>query len=116
MTIKDIAKKLAKLLKGRTTYFDFKSYDIQDDVPHIFVNGVRYDITYVKMEKNGSYMECCGDYEGTGVDYSLGVSIRTSTETELEKMGIPALLHDIYYETYESVELGDFEDDFLAES
>ena len=54
MTIKDIAKKLAKLLKGRTTYFDFKSYDIQDDVPHIFVNGVRYDITYVKMEKNGS--------------------------------------------------------------
>ena len=53
MTIKDITKKLAKLLKGRTIYFDFKSYDIQDDVPHIFVNGVRYDINYVKMEKNG---------------------------------------------------------------
>lgn len=116
MTIKTIAKKLAKLLNGRTTYFDFKSYDIQDDVPHIFVNGVRYNITYVKMENNGSYMECCGNYKGTGIYYAFGISIRTLTDTELEEMGIPALLHDIYYETDESAELGDFEDDFLAES
>jgi hypothetical protein len=117
MTTKQIAIKLAKeILKGRIIYFDYKSYDNQEDYPHIIVNGERYDIDSVKLSKHGEYMECNGDYKGTGVDYTFGISFIELTEDELEEIGIPALLHDIYYETDESVELGDFEDDFLAES
>ena len=115
MTTKQIAIKLAKeVIKGGTIYFDFKSYDNQDDVPHIFINGERFDVEYVKLSKYGDYMECSGDYKGTGVDYTFGISFIETTEEKLEKMNVPALLHDMYYETDESFELGDFECDFLG--
>lgn len=115
MTFKSIAKKLAILLKGRTIHFDHKSYDDGNDIPHIFVNGERYDIDSVKISKNGEYIECYGDYKGTGVDYTFGISVATLTETEMVGMDIYNFFQDIYYETEESGEIGDFEDDFLAD-
>lgn len=116
MTIRDIAKKLAKLLKGRTIYFDFKSYDNEEDIPHIFDGRTRCDVEVVRFNDNGDFFEIITKSVSMGIElYDI-----TFEEEEFEEganeIGLYELLRDIYYETDESQEIGDFEDDFLAES
>lgn len=109
-----VAQKLCKLLKGRTIHFDFKSYDNEEDIPQISDGGKWYKVRYVRFNDEGDYFEIITDTFGCGIGFN------DITEEEFNKganeIGLYDLLSNVYYETDESVELGDFEDDFLAES
>ena len=114
MNIFDIATKLADLLNERVVYFDHKSYDFAEDIPHIFDGEQRINVNGVVFNHNGTLVEIGTDngsiyvtldreqYEGNE-DF-----INTCNEMKLID-----LFRDVYYETNESWEIGDFEGDFL---
>ena len=112
MSIFEITKKLANLLKGRTIYFDFKSYDNEECIPHIFDGGTRCNVEIVRFNENGDFIEIITK------SVSMGIALYDITEEEFEEdandIGLYELLTDIYYETEESLEIGDFEMDFLG--
>jgi hypothetical protein len=112
MTLFKITKKLADFLKGRTIYFDHKSYDFAEDIPHIFDGDKRHNVHRVRFNENGEFFEIITDSYACRVDL-CDVSEDDFNE-EVNAMGLDELLHDIYYETEESWEIGDFEDDFLT--
>ena len=114
MNFVDVAKKLAELLNGRTIYFDHKSYDFAKDIPHIFANGERYNVDRVSFNSNGTFLKMYLDGNKMAVYDFEEEGISTETiQKECEDFGFDALFHDIYYETEESYEIGDFELDFL---
>lgn len=112
MTLFKITKKLADFLKGRTIYFDHKSYDFAEDIPHIFDGDKRHNVHRVRFNENGEFFEIITD------SYACRVDLCDVSEDDFNEegnaMGLDELLHDIYYETEESWEIGDFEDDFLT--
>ena len=112
MTLFEITKKLADFLKGRTIYFDHKSYDLAEDIPHIFDGDKRHNVHRVRFNENGDFFEIITDSYACRVDL-CGV-LEDDFNEEANAMGLDELLHDIYYETDESWEIGDFEDDFLT--
>ena len=108
MTMFEIAQKVSNLCKGRTIYFDFKSYDNEKDIPHIHDGFTRCNVSCIRFSENGSLFEVLCDNYACRVDVTEdGVGI--IDETELYE-----LLSNVYYETEESLELGDFESDFLG--
>ena len=111
MSILEIAKEVGNLLKGRAIYFDFKSYDNEEDIPHIFDGRTRCNVEVVRFNDNGDFFEIITK------SVSMGIGLYDITEEEFEddanEMGLYELLRDIYYETDESQEIGDFEMDFL---
>ena len=48
MTHKEIAIKLALLTNGKTITFDHKSYDDANDIPHLMVDGIRFNVETAK--------------------------------------------------------------------
>lgn len=117
MSILEVAKKLGNLLKGRTIYFDFKSYDNEEDIPHIFDGSTRCDVEVVRFNDNGDFFEIITKSVSMGIGL-YDIDENNLTEEEFEKganeMGLYELLSNVYYETEESLELGDFESDFLG--
>lgn len=111
MSIFEVAKKVANLFKGKTIYFDFKSYDNEEDIPHIFDGRKRCDVEVVRFNDNGDFFEIITK------SVSMGIGLYDITEEEFEEdaneIGLYELLRDIYYETDKSQEIGDFELDFL---
>lgn len=108
-------KKLAKLLNGRTIHFDHKSYDYAEDIPHLILEGKRVNINSVSIGLNGLTMEVDTDDAEYGLAfYEEGKWTFADIDKELENIGMDRLLRDIYYETNESYEIGDYEDDFLT--
>ena len=119
MSIFEVAKKVGNLFKGRTIYFDFKSYDNKEDIPHIFDGWTRCDVECVRFNDNGDFFEILTKSVSMGIalyDIEKGNLTKKEFEKGAKDIGLYDLLRDIYYETDESAELGDFEDDFLAES
>ena len=107
MTMFEIAQKVAELLKGRTIYFDFKSYDNEEDIPHIFDGFTRCNVSCVRFSEDGSFFEVLCDNYACRVDVTEdGVDIMDENE-------LYELLSNIYYETDESHIIGDFETEFL---
>lgn len=39
MSIREQIKKVAELLDGKVMYFDWKSYDFEEDIPHLIIDG-----------------------------------------------------------------------------
>lgn len=116
MSIFEVAKKVGNLLKGRTIYFDFKSYDNEEDIPHIFDGRTRCNVEVVRFNDNGDFFEIITEFVSMGIGlYDIEEDNLTEEEFEDEanEMGLYELLRDIYYETDESQEIGDFEMDFL---
>lgn len=113
-TIREEIKKIAKLINGRTIYFDHKSYDFAEDIPHLILEGKRNNINSVSIGLDGLTMNVvCGDIEYGLVFYEEGKWTFADIDKELEDIGMDRFLRDIYYETNESWEIGDYEDDFL---
>ena len=112
MSIFEIAQKVSELFKGRTIYFDFKSYDYEDDIPHIYDGSKRCNVNCVRFNDKGDFFEVITD------TFACGISFNDTTEDEFDdeasEMGLYQLLKDVYYETDDSVDLGDFESDFLG--
>lgn len=113
--IVEAARKLAVLLKGRTVFFDLKTYDDESLIPSLEENGIRNHVVSATLNSEGDFIEVqfvngmsagYGFYEEDGITMDM-------IEEECEKIGMYGLLSDIYYETPESHEIGDFETDFL---
>lgn len=112
MSILEVAKKVGELCKGRTIHFDFKSYDDENDIPRISDGASWYKVESVRFNEDGDFFEILAD------KFACGVKLNDMTDKEFEdetnKMGLYELLSNVYYETEESMELGDFESDFLG--
>ena len=112
MSIFEIAQKVGELCKGRTIHFDFKSYDDENDIPRISDGGKWYKVESVRFNDEGDFFEVITD------SFACGIGFYDITEEEFNEgateMGLYELLSNVYYETDESMELGDFETDFLG--
>ncbi|MBP3629971.1 MAG: hypothetical protein J6J23_00580 [Clostridia bacterium] len=114
MNTREQIKKLASLLEGKGMYFDHKSYDFAEDIPHLILEGKRENIEFVVISEDGTFMVI------TTADYEIGLSFTEDEENtfetidkELEECGMDEFLKAIYYNHPRSGEIGDYEDDFL---
>lgn len=117
MNTREQIKKLASLLDGKVMYFDHKSYDFAEDIPHLILDGERKNINSVSIGKDGLTMKVMT----TDCEYSLGFNediengdTFETIDKELKECGMDEFLRDIYYEHPRSWEIGDYEDDFLT--
>lgn len=115
MNTREQIKKLASLLEEKVLYFDHKSYDFAEDIPHLIIDGERVNIESVWIDKKGLSMTI------TTKDTEIGLGFYEDEENtfetidkELEECGMDEFLRDIYYEHPRSWEIGDYEDDFLT--
>ena len=51
MNTREQIKKLASLLGEKVMYFDHKSYDFAEDIPHLILDGKRENIESVWIDK-----------------------------------------------------------------
>ena len=122
MTHKEIAIKLALLTNCKTITFDHKSYDDANDIPHLMIGGVRFNVETATFHKDGSFLDVSGSTEinpcshaGMGITFVEDEDLTAEMiEEECKEMGMYELFSDIYYETNESGDIGDFEIDFLG--
>ena len=115
MNTREQIKKLASLLGGKGMYFDHKSYDFAEDIPHLTLDGKRENIEFVVISEDGTFMEI------TTADSEIGLGFTEDEENtfetidkELEECGMEEFLRDIYYNHPRSWEIGDYEDEFLT--
>lgn len=122
MKHKEIALKLALLTNGKTITFDHKSYDDANDIPHLMVDGIRFNVETAKFNEKGKFLEVTGSTNmnpcslaGMGITFVEDENLTEELiEKECKEMGMYELFSDIYYETNESNDIGDFEIDFLG--
>lgn len=119
MYLKYQAKALYRLIGNRTISFDHNSYDLAEDIPNIIHDGRRINVFSVQFIRNGSAL-CCGldDKILCEVTIKLFNNEHEIGDAEFDKIlngyGLDQLFHDMYYETNESGDIGDYELDFLG--
>ena len=112
MTIFEQAQKLYNYpnFRYQSFYFDHKSYDDAEDIPHVIFDGRRMNVYTTNFAFGGRALRC-----HVADDVVREIIIRLEVEDDkLMEIGIDRLLRDMYYETEESGEIGDFELDFLG--
>ena len=117
MNTREQIKKLASLLEEKVMYFDHKSYDFAEDIPHLTIDGERLNIDSVWIDKKGLTMTVTTEDTESGLCFYEDIENGDTFETidkELEECGMDEFLRDIYYEHPRSWEIGDYEDDFLT--
>ena len=115
MNIREQIKKVAELLDENVMYFDWKSYDFEEDIPHLIIDGVRENIYSVAINKDGTFMEVMTKEEEIGLSFTEDEeNTFESIDKDLEESGMGEFLRDIYYNHPRSWEIGDYEDDFLT--
>lgn len=110
--INAIAKYLYEIGRNGKVNFDFSSYECEFDIPHLIIDGDVIWIESFYITEDGSCMGLIadnGDILSTNFD-----NIPEEWDDEyFELLGLDTLLRDVYYETTESYEIGDYELDFL---
>ena len=115
MNIREQIKKVAELLEGKVMYFDWNSYDLEEDIPHLIIDGVRENIEAVAINKDGTSMEILTKDEEIGLSFTEDEeNTFESIDKELEDSGMEEFLRDIYYNHPRSWEIGDYDMDFLT--
>ena len=115
MNIREQIKRVAQLLEGKVMYFDWNSYDLEEDIPHLIIDGVRENIEAVAINKDGTSMEILIKDEEIGLSFTEDEeNTFESIDKELEESGMEELLRDIYYNHPRSWEIGDYDMDFLT--
>ena len=114
MILREQIKRVAELLEGNVMFFDWDSYDTEEEIPHLILDGKRENIETVFITKNGLEMvvETYEEELGLGF-YEDENTTFESLDKELEEMGMDKFLRDIYYNHPRSCEIGDYEIDFL---
>lgn len=115
MTTRDEIKKVCELLNGETMVFDHSTYEFEEDIPHLIIDGVRENIDSVSIYEDGTMMTITtekGEEIGLGFYEEDGVTFEV-IDKEIEEMGMDTFLRDIYYNHPRSYEIGDYEEDFL---
>ena len=96
-------------------YFDHKSYDFAEDIPHLILDGERVNVESVWIDKKGLTMTITTNDTEFGLGfYEDEENTFETIDKELEECGMDEFLRDIYYEHPRSWEIGDYEDDFLT--
>lgn len=125
-----VATRIASILsdgrRGRLS-FDWKSYDVDDDIPRIHPYGTEVeekvqDVVFsdggkritVSTVAGGNYKSYHFDlvYDPTKAS-SYGEENALAFNEHLTRFGIPDLLINVYYELPESYDIGDYELDFV---
>ena len=115
MNTREQIKKLASLLEEKVLYFDHKSYDFAEDIPHLVLDGERVNIDSVWIDKKGLSMTITTNDTEFGLGfYEDEENTFETIDKELKECGMDEFLRDIYYEHPRSWEIGDYEDDFLT--
>lgn len=116
MYLKYQAKALYKLLKNRQVWFDHKSYDFQNDIPFIIIGNKRYRVNGIQFVEEGILEIHLSDTILTNITINFRNFLLEDEEfdIELQRYELGGLFRDIYYETNDSYEIGDYELDFLA--
>ena len=117
MSIREQIKKVAELLEGKKMYFDWSSYDLEEDIPHLIIDGKRENIESVVISKDGSFMKVMtkdGSFMKSMTKDEDEENTLESIDKELEECGMEEFLRDIYYNHPLSWAIGDYEDDFLT--
>ena len=115
MNIREQIKKVAELLEGKKMYFDWSSYDLEEDIPHLIFDGARENIESVVISKDGSFMKVMTKDEEISRGFTEDEeNTLESIDKELEECGMEEFLRDIYYNHPLSWAIGDYEDDFLT--
>lgn len=117
LEIRKELKKIAELLWSNdndgAVWFDHKTYDDETDIPHIDIDGVRVWVDKFIINKDGSEFTIWAGDDA----YTLNMDAIPSEwdDDYFIEIGLDALLRDVYYETGESYEIGDYELDFLGD-
>lgn len=118
MTIQKRLKEIANLLwengyEGRV-YFDHKSYDDENDIPRLKICGEIVLVEQFSINKEGDIVSV-SDREGNFYSMMITGWSDEWNDSYYESVGLFDLLYDVYYETDESGEIGDYEMDFIEE-
>ena len=118
LTIQKRLKEIANLLwengyEGKV-YFDHKSYDDENDIPRIKTGGEIVLVEQFSINKEGDIVSVTNE---NGDFYSMMITGWSDewNDSYYESVGLFDLLRDVYYETDESYEIGDYEMDFIEE-
>lgn len=116
MYLKYQAKALYKLLKKRQVWFDHKSYDCPNDIPFIIIGNKRYRVDGVHFVEEGILDIHLSDNILTNITINFrNIGLEDDEfDIELQRYELSGLFRDIYYETEDSWEIGDYELDFLG--
>ena len=115
MNIREQIKKVAELLEGKKMYFDWSSYDLEEDIPHLIFDGKRENIKSVVISKDGTFMEVLTKKGKFGLSFTEDEDYTLEfIDTMLEDCDMEEFLRDIYYNYPLSWVIGDYEDDFLT--
>ena len=95
-----------------TIYFDHKSYDDETLIPHIDIDGERVLVDTFIINRDGSQFTIISGRDSYILDMDA-IPSEWDDDYFIE-IGLDTLLRDVYYETSESWEIGDYELDFLG--
>ena len=92
-------------------WFDHKSYDLSEDIPHLIINGNRVLVERFYVSKDGDFVEIWSNDD----KYTLDMTNLPEdwNDATFEEMGMFNLLQDVFYETNASWEIGDYELNFM---
>lgn len=116
MEIEKRLKEIASLLWNNgyegVVCFDHKSYDDEGDIPRIKVGSYMVKVKEFAVSKDGISFSVMDNKWGI---YSFAVTGWSDewADSYYESIGLFDLLRDVYYETTESCEIGDYELDFI---
>lgn len=116
MEIKKRLKEIAELLwangyKG-TICFDHKSYDDEDDIPRLRFGRKTFLVVMFNINSEGDRILII-DNNGKTCPMMTSDWSDDWSDSYCESIGLFALLREVYYETKESWEIGDYELNFI---
>jgi hypothetical protein len=94
-------------------YFDHKSYDDDNDIPRLNIDNEIVKVEQFVINRDGTLITIVDD---KCYGYTLDmVNLPDGWDDSMfEEIGMFDLIRDVYYETKESWEIGDYESDFIS--
>lgn len=95
-------------------YFDHKSYDNNRDIPYLLIDGELVYVVKFYVNRKETLMQITDDENNL---YTLDLTALPEEwdDEYFDQIGMFELLQDVYYETTESGNIGDYELNFLNE-
>ena len=109
LTIVDIAHKMYSLIGNNEIYFDYKSYEYEEDIPYLTINDTKYNVVSAKFIDKDNLEISLVVEKDTIVRFNVCFNDATIDVISVcENMGIYNLFMDLYYETPDADTIGDF--------
>lgn len=116
LNIRTELNKIAELLwtngYNGIIHFDHKSYDDETLIPHIDIDGERVLVETFTINREGNQFTLISGDDAYILDMDA-IPSEWDDDYFIE-IGLDALLRDVYYETSESWDIGDYELNFIG--